>query len=175
MTSDLGVTQQPGMARPRLARRYPAVVDDVTVRLVAAVVLAVGLVALTTQQWWLYAVLAADFVPRAIWGPSRSFIATGVLRWVRPRVSVAPRPTAGAPKRFAGAIGAVMTSLAAVSWIALLATGAGAALVVCWTIGVVMAVFPLLEAAFGFCVGCKLFALLARLGLVRPDVCVDCV
>jgi hypothetical protein len=68
-----------------------------------------------------------------------------------------------------------MTSLATLSWIVLLLTGAGAALVVCWVIGVVMAVFPLLEAGFGFCVGCKLFALLARLGLVRPDVCVDCV
>lgn len=175
MTSDLGVTHQGRAARPRLPRRYPAVVDDVTVRLVATVVLAVGLVALATQQWWLYAVLAADFVPRAIWGPSRSFFATGVLRWVRPRVAAAPRPTAGAPKRFAAAIGAVLTSLAAVSWIVLLATGAGAALVVCWVIGAMMAVFPLLEAAFGFCVGCKLFALLARLGLVSPDVCVDCV
>ena len=33
--------------------RFPAVVDDVTVRLIAAVVLVVGSVALVTQQWWL--------------------------------------------------------------------------------------------------------------------------
>jgi len=42
-------------------------------------------------------------------------------------------------------------------------------------IGVVMVVFPALEAGFGVCVGCRLFALLARAGVVREDVCVDCV
>ena len=43
--------------------RFPAVVDDVTVRLIAAVVLVIGVIALATQQWWLYAVLAVDFTP----------------------------------------------------------------------------------------------------------------
>lgn len=160
---------------PTVARRYPAVVDDVTVRLIASVVLVIGLIALGTQQWWLYAFLAADFIPRAIWGPSRSFLATGVLTWVRPRVHAAPRPTAGAPKRFAAAIGAVMTTLATALWFAHLTLGVPALFVALVVVAVIMAIFPALEAFFGFCVGCKLFGLLARLGLVRDDVCVDCV
>ena len=41
-------------------------------------------------------------------------------------------------------------------------------------IGVVMVVFPLLEAAFGLCVGCRLFSVLMRLGLVPEEVCLDC-
>ncbi len=49
--------------------RVPTFVDDVTVRLIAAVVVAVGLLALATQQWWLYAVLFADFTLRAAGGP----------------------------------------------------------------------------------------------------------
>ena len=150
-------------------------VDGVTVRLVAGVVLAIGLIAIATGQWWLYLVLAADFIPRAIWGPGRSFIATAVLTWVRPRVSARPVSTAGAPKQFAAAIGAVMTSLAGLAWIVSLATGSPVAQTALYAIAAIMVVFPALEAFFGFCVGCKLYALLARIGLVRPDVCVDCV
>ncbi len=37
-----------------------------------------------------------------------------------------------------------------------------------------MVLFPLLEAAFGLCVGCRLFAVLMRLGLVPEEVCLDC-
>ena len=159
----------------RLPRRYPSVVDGVTVRLVASSVLLVGVVAIATQQWWLYLLLAADFVPRAIWGPSRSFIATGVLRYLRSRVPTPPRPTAGAPKRFAAVIGAVLTTLAALGWIVWAVTGLPAALTVVWVIAVAMVVFPSLEAVFGYCVGCTIYGLLARRGWVRPDLCVDCV
>ena len=159
----------------RIPHRYPSVVDGVTVRLVAATVLVIGLVAIGTHQWWLYAVLAADFVPRAIWGPSRSFLATAVLRFVRGHVPVPPRSTAGAPKRFAAVIGAVMTSLAAVAWVVWLATGLHAALAAVWVIAAVMVLFPTLEALFGYCVGCRIYGVLARRGWVRPDLCVDCV
>ena len=55
--------------------RFPNIVDDVTVRLIAGVVLVLGVLALAAHQWWLYAVLAADFVLRAGWGPSASPVA----------------------------------------------------------------------------------------------------
>ena len=158
----------------KLRRRYPSAVDGVTVRLVASAVLLIGIVAIVTGQWWLYLVLAADFVPRFVWGPSRSFVATGILRFVRPRVRLAPRSVSGAPKRFAAGIGAVMTSLASVAWLLHLALGSHAALVVVWVIAALMVVFPALAAVFGYCVGCKLYGLLARRGWVRPDLCIDC-
>jgi hypothetical protein len=35
-------------------------------------------------------------------------------------------------------------------------------------------VFASLQAAFGLCVGCKVFYLGMRLGIVPPSVCEDC-
>jgi hypothetical protein len=77
--------------------RFPNIVDDVTVRLIAAVILVVAVVALAAHQWWLYAVLATDFVLRAGWGPSASPVAIAVNRWIRPRVAAKPRYTAVPP------------------------------------------------------------------------------
>ncbi|GAA5018898.1 DUF4395 domain-containing protein [Terrabacter aeriphilus] len=154
--------------------RFPAVVDDVTVRLVAAVVLAVGVVALATSQWWLYAVLAVDFTLRASLGPSASPVARLVQRWIRPAVSAAARPTAGPPKRFAAAIGAVMTVAATALWLTTVITGSSIAATGVVVIGAVMVLFPALESLLGICVGCVLFSWLMRLGLVPEEVCLDC-
>ncbi|GAA6525432.1 DUF4395 domain-containing protein [Intrasporangium sp. DVR] len=154
--------------------RFPVVVDDVTVRLIAAVVLLVSTAALATQQWWLLAVLAVDFTLRAVLGPQASPIARLVQQWIRPRVRAERRPTAGAPKRFAASIGAVLTVAGTAAWLVHSATGSGAALAAVVAITVVMVAFPALESIFGLCVGCVLFGQLMRLGLVPEDVCLDC-
>jgi hypothetical protein len=154
--------------------RFPSIVDDVTVRLIAGVVLLLALVALGAHQWWLYAVLAADFSLRAALGPSASPVARLVQRFVRPRVGQPPRPTAGPPKRFAASIGAVMTLAATALWLVSAATGSSAAAAAVVAIGVVMVVFPALESLLGICVGCILFGLLMRIGLVPEHVCVEC-
>lgn len=147
--------------------RFPSIVDDVTVRLIAAVVLALGVAALAAHLWWLYAVLAVDFVLRSGWGPGASPIARLVQTVIRPHVAAAPRYTAGPPKRFAAAIGAVLTLAATALWLA----GATAPVVV---IGVVMVVFPALEALAGVCVGCLVFSGLMRVGVIPESICVDC-
>ena len=148
-------------------KHFPRVVDDVTVRLVAALVLVIALLALLTGAAWLYAVLAADFALRTAFGPKASPLAQLATRALRPLLAVAPRPTPGPPKRFAAAIGAVLTAAAFVLALA----GATAAV---WVIGAVMVIFPALEAFLGLCVGCKVFAGLMRLGLVPEEVCLDC-
>ena len=79
-----------------------------------------------------------------------------------------------APKRFAATIGAVMTVAATALWLVNLITGSSTAISVVVVIGAVMVLFPLLEAAFGLCVGCRLFTVLMRLGLVPEEVCLDC-
>ena len=154
--------------------RFPAVVDEVTVRLIAAVVLALGIIALATQQWWIYAVLALDFTLRSVVGPQVSPIARAVQAWVRPRLDTPKRPVAGEPKRFAASIGAVMTGAATLLWVVSLATGSTGALTTVVVIGAIMVAFPALEAVLGLCVGCKLFAGLMRLGLVPEEICLDC-
>ncbi|PFG34956.1 DUF4395 domain-containing protein [Sanguibacter antarcticus] len=154
--------------------RFPSTVDDITVRLIAGVVLVVALVTLGTQQWWLYALLAVDFTLRAVLGPRWSPVARLVQRWVRPRVRALPVPTAGAPKRFAASIGAVLTVAATALWVVSLATGSSGALTAVVVIGVIMVAFPALESIVGYCVGCALFSVLMRAGLVPEEVCLDC-
>lgn len=154
--------------------RFPAVVDDVTVRLIAAVVLVFGVTALATQQRWLYAVLAADFVLRASLGPRFSPVAQLVITVIRPYIALRPRPTAGAPKRFAAGIGAVLTTGATALWVISLVTASTGVLVAVAAIGVLMVIFPALEAVAGVCVGCQAFAGLMRLGVIPDEVCLEC-
>jgi hypothetical protein len=148
--------------------RFPRVVDDVTVRLVASVVLVLAMVALAFHQWWIYPVLAVDFILRTTFGPNASPVARGVQRFIRPRVSTARRPTAGPPKRFAAGIGAVLTSVATALWVL------GIADPVVMTIGFIMVVFPALEAILGLCVGCRVFAVLMKFGVVPEEICLEC-
>jgi hypothetical protein len=150
------------------APRFPREVDDVTVRLIAGVVLVLAVVALATRQPWLYGVLAVDFVLRAGFGPRRSPIARFVLRLVRPRVAAAPRTTAGVPKRFAATIGAVLTVVAFAA-----AYGPGWTTLT-WAVGAVMVVFPALESLLGICVGCLAFRGLMRIGVVPASICAEC-
>ena len=145
----------------------PRVGDDVSVRIVAGVVLAVVLVAAVSGWTWLFAVLAVDFWLRAATGPRFSPVAHLVLGVMRPRLPVVPRETPGAPKRFAAAIGAVLTTAITV----LFAVGATTP---AWLLATLMVIFPALEAFFGLCVGCRLFALGMRAGLVPQQVCLDC-
>ena len=148
--------------------RFPRVVDDVTIRLVATVVLVLAIAALALHQWWIYAVLAVDFTLRTAFGPKASPVAQGVQRFVRPRVKAPKRPTAGPPKRFAAGVGAALTAVAAALWV----LGVAGPVVV--TIGAVMIVFPALEAVLGLCVGCKVFAALMKLGIVPEEICLEC-
>jgi len=78
-------------------------------------------------------------------------------------------PTAACmPARFAQAIGATFTLSATLLWYAAGLHVEALALVA------VVAVFASLEAAFGLCVGCRVFYLAMRVGLVPPSVCEDC-
>lgn len=150
-----------------LRSTFPRVVDEVTVRLVAAQVLLVTTLAAATGWLWLFGLLAVDFTLRVLLGP-RSPLAQVALRVLRPLVRAAPRAAPGPPKRFAAAIGALCSVL-----VVLFAYGLGWT-VAAWVVVAMMVVFPFLEAAFGLCVGCRAFALLMRTGLVPEEVCLDC-
>ena len=146
---------------------FPRVVDDISVRIVAALVLAAVLLTAVTGWWWLFAVLAVDFWLRVASGPRFSPLAHLTLKVIRPRLSVEPRETPGPPKRFAALMGAVLTTVIVV----LFALGATTA---AWVLGVMMVVFPALEAFLGLCVGCVIFAVGMRVGLVPAAVCLEC-
>jgi hypothetical protein len=65
-------------------------------------------------------------------------------------------------------MGAAMSTLALVFWLVVGSTAAA---------DVVLGLFVVaagLESIFGYCVGCKVFGLLMRTGLVPESVCAEC-
>jgi hypothetical protein len=86
---------------------------------------------------------------------------------VAPRLGP-PRHVAGPPKRFAQGMGAVMTTAGAVAAVGFGQHAVGDVLLVA------MIVAAGLESLAGYCLGCKLFALGMRAGLVPESVCLEC-
>jgi hypothetical protein len=113
-------------------------------------------------------VLAYGFLARALTGPKLSPLGLLATRVVTPRLNVRHRYAPGPAKRFAQSVGALFTVAATLLYYAAGQHTAAFALIA------VIAVFASLEAAFGLCVGCKVFYLGMRLGIVPPSVCEDC-
>lgn len=146
---------------------FPDTVNDKAARVVAGGVLLIALVALIASAHWLLVLLFAGFVARVAAGPSLSPLALLATKVVAPRLGP-PKVVSGPPKRFAQAMGAVMTGAGAVL---ALGFGLGGAADV-FLVAIILAAG--LEAVFAFCLGCKIFGLLMRAGLVPEDVCAQC-
>lgn len=147
---------------------FPDPVNEVSARLVAGGVVLLSLAAVGTDQRWLTAVIAYGFVARVLTGPTLSPLGQLVTRVVTPRLRVAPRWVPGPPKRFAQGIGAAVSLTAAVLALGLDRPGAAEA-----ALGVLVAAAGL-EALFGLCLGCRIFALLMRAGVIPARVCERC-
>ena len=146
---------------------FPNPVDEVSARLVAGgVVVLAGCFAVT--GWTpIAALLAYGFLARVLAGPRLSPLGLLVTRGVRPRLPLEARLVPGPPKRFAQGIGALLSTLALVLALA----GAGAAARGVTTMIVAAAA---LESLAGFCVGCAIFGVLMRRGIVPESVCATC-
>ncbi len=145
---------------------FPRTLNEKAVRTVAGVVALVSAVALVTGWHWLLVPLAYGFVARVLTGPTLSPLGRLASEVVGPRLG-APVTVSGPPKRFAQAIGATATTVGAVAW------GLGSTTVPIVVLAMMVA-FATLESAFRICVGCKVFGLLMRVGLVPEDVCAEC-
>jgi len=147
---------------------FPNPVNETSARVVAGCVAGLAVVTVAFQQGWLLPVLAYGFLARVLAGPTLSPLGLFATRVVTPRIHAVHRYSPGPPKRFAQAIGATFTVSATVLWYAAGAETAALALVV------TLAVFASLEATTGLCVGCRVFWLGMRLGLVPASVCESC-
>lgn len=154
------------MALVRDAFGFPAVVNDKAARTVAGGVVLVTVTALVTGWLWLSVVLAVGFALRVAGGPRYSPLGQLATKVVAPRLGGA-HLVPGPPKRFAQAVGLVVT---------LAATGFLVAGIPAVTVGLlaVLLVFATLESVVGFCAGCWAFGQLMRLGLVPEDTCAAC-
>jgi len=146
---------------------FPNPLNEKAARVVAGVVLVLAVVTLATGWYWLLAVLAYGFVARALTGPTLSPLGRLASSVIAPRLGP-PKHVSGTPKRFAQAMGAAMTTAGAVLALGFGLRGAADALLVA------LIVAAGLESIFALCVGCEVFGLLMRAGLVPEDVCADC-
>jgi hypothetical protein len=146
---------------------FPNPVNEKAARVLAGAVCALSILTLATGAYWIAAVLAGGFLARVLAGPTLSPLGQLATRVVAPRLG-APKLVPGPPKRFAQAIGALVTT--AVALVALVAGDHPLADVL---LGLMIAASAL-ESLLAFCVGCQLFALLMRAGLIPERVCVEC-
>jgi hypothetical protein len=147
---------------------FPDPVNEVSARLVAGGVVLLSLATIAFDQPWLLLVLAYGFIARVLTGPTLSPLGQLVTRVVTPALPFAPKPVPGPPKRFAQGIGAAFSITAAV-----LALGFGQRGAAYAVLGVLI-VAASLESVAGFCLGCKVFALLMRAGVIPASVCERC-
>jgi hypothetical protein len=146
---------------------FPNPVNEKAARVVAGVVLIVVILTLATGWYWPLIPLAYGFWARVLTGPTLSPLGWTAQNVIAPRLGE-KKPVPGPPKRFAQAMGAVMSSAALV--LALVLGDHTAA------DGVLIAFLPAagLESIVGYCLGCKAFGLLMRAGLVPEEVCAEC-
>lgn len=155
------------MAKPSLFE-FPHPVNETSARVVATGVVAMAATAAIADQPLIMLPLAYGFAARVAAGPRFSPLGLLATRVVTPRLNVKHNYSAGPPKRLAQAMGLAMsvTALGLRYWArrpqaARLALGA-------------LATAAALEAAFGLCLGCKLFELGMRAGVVPESVCEEC-
>lgn len=146
---------------------FPNPVNEKAARVVAAGVVLLSLLALLPGLTWLAVPIAVGFLLRVASGPRFSPLGLLATRLVAPRLG-APKLVPGPPKRFAQAIGATLSTAAAISAVGFGALGAAQVL-----LGLIV-VAATLESAFAVCLGCLLFAQLMRVGVISPEVCVAC-
>jgi hypothetical protein len=163
MTSTLQVES----SRVQRLFSFPNPVNEVSARLVAGGVVLMAAAAVAFDLRWMPFVLAYGFLARVLTGPTLSPLGQLVTRAVTPRLGLPERLVPGPPKRFAQGIGLVVTATAAVL------SGLGE-----WTgtlvfLGMIIAA-ALLESVFGYCLGCKAFAILMRLHVIPEEVCERC-
>ena len=144
---------------------FPETVNETAARTVAGVVAVVAWTIVVFDVQWLVLLLVYGFIARVVAGPRYSPLGQFASKVVAPRLG--GRTVAGPPKRFAQAMGVGFSVTGAVLF--LLGFGTAGRVVIA-----MLAVAATLEAVFGLCLGCKIFALGMKLGVVPERVCVQC-
>jgi hypothetical protein len=147
---------------------FPNPVNEVSARLVAGGVVVLCVATIALDQPWLLALLAYGFTARVLTGPTLSPWGQVVTRLLTPNLPFAPKYVPGPPKRFAQGIGATLSVGAVIAYF-----GFGSSTIAFVLVGMIAAAATL-ESVFAICLGCKLFAVLMRIGLVPDEVCESC-
>ena len=136
--------------------------------MVAGVVLVLALATIATQWFWLTIPLAYGFWARVLTGPTLSPLGALAQKVIAPRFLAPSKPVPGPPKRFAQGMGATFSTTALV-----LGLIAGDHLAASIVLGL-LCVAAGLESIFAYCLGCQVFGVLMRVGVIPESVCVEC-
>ena len=120
-----------------------------------------------TGNGWVLLPLTYGFAARVATGPTLSPLGQLSVRVITPLIKVQHKMVPGPPKRFAQTVGLTFTATASVLY--LVDNLAAARIVMIMLIGAAS-----LEAFLGYCLGCKMFAILMRFGLIPEEVCAEC-
>jgi hypothetical protein len=145
---------------------FPRTINEKAARVVAGVVALTALTALLVPAHWLVVPLAYGFWARVLTGPRLSPLGRLASRVIAPRLGP-PKEVPGPPKRFAQGMGAALTTAAAGA-LALGAAGVVEALLA------LLVIAASLESVLAYCVGCQIFGLLMRAGVVPDEICAEC-
>jgi len=147
---------------------FPSEVNDTSARIVAAGAVTMAVAYSITGWGWILIPLTYGFIARVASGPRFSPLGLLATKVITPRLTaINHRILPGPPKRFAQAIGAVFSITASVLFLADFTVASR-------IVTAALAGPALLEAALGFCVGCKMFSGLIRLGVIPESVCAEC-
>jgi hypothetical protein len=147
--------------------RFPNPDNEKAARVVAGAVVVIAVAAIAPGWRWLLLVLAIGFALRVLAGPRFSPLGLLATKVVAPRLG-APKLVPGPPKRFAQAMGLTFSLAAALlAYVFAAPTAAG-------VLTGLLAVAAFLESALALCLGCQVFALLMRAGLIPASVCEEC-
>ena len=154
---------------PRSVFSFPLTVNDVSARLVAAMVMTLSLVIIATGVWWLLPVLVYGFLARVLTGPTLSPMGLLATKVLTPILGLPERIVAGRPKQFAQAVGLIFSTVALVLFLATDSMAASRIVLV------ILTVFAAMEAGLGFCAGCFVFNRLMVWGLIPESICRECI
>jgi hypothetical protein len=146
---------------------FPNPVNEKAARVVAGGVALMALAAIVFRLEWLLVVIALGFLARVLTGPTLSPLGQFATRVAAPRLGE-PNYVPGPPKRFAQAMGVTMSVAAALLYFVFEAHTAA------WAVTGVLGGAATLESVFALCLGCRVFAVLMRVGLIPEETCHAC-
>lgn len=141
---------------------FPDPVNETSARLVAGFVVLEAIAFVVFREGWILVPLTYGFLARVATGPTLSPLGQFVTRVATPRAEAwlrrrnpafHSRQVPGPPKRFAQAIGLVVTAAASIAWLLDAPLLAGALVAV-------LAVAATLESVFAVCLGCIAYSAL---------------
>ncbi len=147
---------------------FPNPVNEVSARIVAGGVVVLSALTIIFDLRWMTIVIAYGFIARVLTGPTLSPLGQLSTRVITPLLRVPAKLVSGPPKRFAQGMGVAFSVTAAI-----LAVGFGLTTAAYIVLGLLI-VAATLESVFAICLGCQVFGLLMRVGVIPEEICEEC-